>query len=229
VGRIDTLRTSYPHEIQLLQNIGYVSGYDEIRKNPAWVCYQIFKDEIEKGPKRPSRFRVDSRTKSKVSHDDYTHSGYDRGHMAPNYAIALRYGVEAQNQTFLMSNIVPQSPDLNQGPWRELEEAIGLHYANDYGEVWVITGPIYDSSVEVLKSGVEIPDAFYKIVIDQLSDGQWRALAFIMPQTIDRKANFPNYLESIDEIERVSGFDFMSEFDDGLEARLESQKSVRVW
>ncbi len=56
---------------------------------------------------------MDTLTIAKVTHNDYTHSGYDRGHMAPNYAIATRYGQEAQKETFLMSNIVPQLGNLN--------------------------------------------------------------------------------------------------------------------
>jgi DNA/RNA endonuclease G (NUC1) len=130
--------TTYPNPIKIIKNEGFIVGYDEKRMNPAWVAYRIFKDDIETGPKRPSRFSIDKRTSAKVSHNDYTNSGYDRGHMAPNYAIALRYGVDAQKETFLMSNIVPQSPALNQGPWRELEEDVAREYGNSCGEVWVI-------------------------------------------------------------------------------------------
>ena len=51
-------------------------------------------------------------------------SGYDRGHMAPNYAIDTVFGERAHKQTFLMSNIVPQRPELNQGPWKEIEQVV---------------------------------------------------------------------------------------------------------
>lgn len=59
------------------------------------------------------------------------------------------------------------NPDLNQGPWRELEEAVAVRYGNSCEEVWVITGPIYDAEVELLGSGVEIPNEFFKIIIDE--------------------------------------------------------------
>ena len=67
-------------------------------------------------------FEVDPEAADCPTPDDYTRTGYDRGHMAPNYLIATRYGKVAQRETFLMSNIVPQTPELNRGPWRILEE-----------------------------------------------------------------------------------------------------------
>lgn len=212
---------SYPGDLRILKNIGFVVGYDENRKNPAWVCYRVFRDDIEKGPKRPSRFSVDERTASKVSHDDYTNSGFDRGHMAPNWAIALRYGVDAQTETFLMSNVVPQKPNLNQGPWRELEEDVAKIYGNQLEEVWVITGPIYDDAVERLVSGVEIPDSYYKIIVDQLPSGEVRVMAFEMPQEIDRRAKYEDYGVSVNSIEKNTGLDFLSELEDELEVRIE--------
>ena len=65
-------------------------------------------------------------------------------------------------RTFLMSNIVPQRPDLNQGPWLLLEERIARGYASTLGQVWVVTGPIFDAQPEYLASRVEIPDAFFR-------------------------------------------------------------------
>ena len=220
---------SYPNRIKILNNIGFVVGYDEVRKDPAWVSYRIFKDKIERGPKRPSRFMVDDRTEAKVSHDDYTKSGYDRGHMAPNWAIALRYGPEAQIETFLMSNIVPQSPNLNQGPWRELEEVVCKIYGNDLEEVWITTGPIFDKRIEKLPSGIEIPDEFYKIIVDVLPNQEIRVMAFLMPQNIAKDAFYGDYLVSVDMVEEKSGLDFMSELRDDEEELLEMDKLSKPW
>ena len=119
--------TSYGHPVIVLTNIGYLSGYCEAHRNPAWVSFSISSITVGSTAKRPSRFITDTRTRS-ASHQDFTNSGYDRGHMAPNYAIATRYGQEAQRETFFMSNISPQSRELNQIWWRLLEE----REANDF-------------------------------------------------------------------------------------------------
>ncbi len=80
----------------IIENTGFTVGYSELHKNPVWVSYRLFKVDDPVSGKRPSKFKVDERTEACVRHDDYTHSGYDRGHIAPNYAIATRFGREAQ-------------------------------------------------------------------------------------------------------------------------------------
>ena len=113
---------NYGHPVIVLTNIGYLSGYCEARRNPAWVGFSISSVTVGSTAKRPPKFITDPRTTSRVAHQDFSNSGYDRGHMAPNYAIGTRYGHEAQRETFLMSNIAPQAPDLNRIWWRVLEE-----------------------------------------------------------------------------------------------------------
>jgi len=68
----------------IIENTGFTIGYSELRMNPLWVAYRVFHADNPVSSKRPSKFKVDNRTEAKVSHDDYTHSGYDRGHMAVN-------------------------------------------------------------------------------------------------------------------------------------------------
>lgn len=217
----------YPGDLRILENTGFVVGYCEVRNNPAWVSYRVFRADRLQADTRPSRFLEDSRTQSRIDHDGYTHSGFDRGHMAPNFAIATRYGREAQLETFLMSNIVPQDPDLNQGPWRVLEEMIS-GYAQRYDEVWVVTGPLYDHSATFIGPKIEVPDAFFKIVVDETGAGV-RILAFSFPQDVRRKDDPRRFLTTVDAIEALSGFDFFSELPDEIEDRLEAMRASRPW
>ena len=225
---------NYPNPIKRLDRTGYVVGYDEQRKNPAWVAYHLTAIEQKPTSKRPSKFKTDKDTEAKVSHKDYTNSGYDRGHMAPNYGISTRYGREAQLETFLMSNIVPQKPNLNRGVWRELEMKVadtkdGL--ANRFDGVYVITGPIYDDNIEKISKNqieIEIPDGFYKIIVD-IENNMPRALAFIMPQNVNRKDEPEKFLTSIDEIEKQTGLDFFSDLEDSYESKFEAKKVKEIW
>src|SRR5690606_15577773 len=142
-------------KLTVLKNKGYLVGYDEQRRNPAWVAYRVFPPTSFHPPQRPEEFQADRRTRAQIQPHDYRRSGYDRGHMAPNLAIALLYGPEAQRETFLMSNILPQTPELNRGVWKRLEARIIRRYATRFQEVWIIVGPIYSAdSFTKLQCGV---------------------------------------------------------------------------
>ena len=212
----------------VLVNDGFVVGYSEILENPLWVAYRVFAVSNPISHTRPSRFSTDNRTVARISNDDYTNTGYDRGHMAPNAAMDYCYGREGQLDSFLMSNICPQTPTLNRGIWASLEENV-RDWANAYDEVWVFTGPIFDWLQESLPCGVEIPDAFYKIVVDELPEGSLRALAFVIPQDVEAGTSCVDWLESIDYVEQLTGIDFLSGLADSVENELESHRASTIW
>ncbi len=215
--------------LRMLVNRGYVVGYDDARGNPAWVAYRV-KDlaSANEPPPRPERFAIDRRTVARISPENYTGSGYDRGHMAPNYAIATRYGVAAQEETFLMSNITPQKHSLNAGLWKELELKIATNYAARYEEVWVLTGPVFGERPQTLRGGVQIPDAFFLVVIDE-HEGRLRTLSLLVPQDTPSGSRAADFLVSIDEIERRTQLDLLADLDDEAEEQLESLTPSRVW
>ena len=214
----------------VLRNQGFMLAYSEKLKNPLWVSYQVTQKKQPSG-KRPSGFSKDWRSLSSVSHQDYTGSGFDRGHMAPNYLIASRYGRNAQLETFLMTNISPQKPSLNQKSWQRLEEIIADDFSQWHGDFWVVTGPIFDKQPNTLKhSKVSIPRAFYKILIQPSKDNMpAKALAFVFPQEAKARANLLSFITTIDDIEQQTGIDFFHQLDDDIEARLESQKTPEPW
>jgi endonuclease G len=219
-------------EYTMLENIATLVAYDETRKNPAWVAYYLPGPTMYTGHKRIRKFSVDERTCAKVSHSDYTHSGYSRGHMAPSYNIFSRYGREAQKQTYLMSNVCPQLQWLNGGPWNELESRIARteNWARQRCGLWIITGPVYEGDVEKLPSGVEIPDAFFKIVLDIDEEaGNIYVLSFLM--THGKKHNKPlrEYLVSVDNIELLTGLDFFHALEDDVEDSLEAAIPTSLW
>ena len=214
--------------LKILKNRGYVVGYSEKLHDPVWVAYRVFEVKKLESGKRPSRFRVDTRTRSKVSHDDYTGSGFDRGHMAPNYAIATRFGSEGQRETFLMSNIIPQTPSVNQQNWRELEMWVAKRYGRYLEEVWVITGPVFTKPIHRLPSGVAIPSAYYKIIVDE-KDGGLRALAFLIEADCPPLTRLKTKLVSIDEIEEQTGLDFFPKMSTVEQQALESSPAQRLW
>lgn len=214
---------------RVLTNQGYAVGYSDALGNPVWAAYHV-RDlpTIPPPAARPEKFEADRRTAARVAPEDYTNSGYDRGHMAPNYAIATRYGTAAQRETFLMSNITPQLHSLNAGLWKELEMKIATSWPARYSEVWVLTGPVFGAQPKKLRGGVAVPEAFFLIVIDE-NEGKLRTLAFLVPQDAPAGADPERYLTRIDEIQRRTGLDFLSELDAASQQQVESQQAARVW
>lgn len=213
---------------RIFRNDGFMVGYSDLWGNPLWVSYQIKSIQDDTHYQRPQRFSTDWRNLTHITPDDYRHSGYDRGHMAPNYAISRLYGETAQLDTFLMTNITPQKPNLNRKLWQRLEEVEIDHFTQQFKTVWVLTGPIFDPNIERLKSSywVEIPDAFYKIYF-ALPDK--KMLAFIVPQEVRGKEPLDHFLVSVDEVEEKIGFDFFHELEDTREEQLESSIKSAPW
>jgi endonuclease G len=218
---------------RVLRNHGFILGYSDLRGNPLWVEYALTSVEQNRPSlKRPDRFETDWRSINRVSQESYRHSGYDRGHLAPNYAISRLYGSEGQADSFLMTNISPQRPKLNRQVWQRLEEMEVKHFAKLFGKVWVITGPVFDDKTERLLSDwmVEIPDAFYKIYATEDASGKPSAsLAFLVPQNVNGQESLAQFVTSIDSIEAQTGIDFFAELDDRAEAQLEAAVEPMPW
>jgi endonuclease G, mitochondrial len=214
--------------VRVLANTGYVTGYSDELGDPLWAAYRVRDVEPREAPPRPDQFVVDMRTVARIDPDVYSRSGYDRGHLAPNFVIATRYGAQAQEETFRMSNIIPQKHALNAGLWKQLEQRIATSYPGRFGEVWVIAGPVFGERPEKLRRRVAVPEACYMIIVDE-SEGRVRAAAFLFPQDPPTEVALGDYLTTIDEIERRTGLDFLSELSDPAESALEARRLERVW
>jgi endonuclease G len=215
------------------RNHGFIVGYSDMRGNPLWVEYALTPvDESIPSLPRPTHFKTDSRAINRVKHDDYTKSGYDRGHNAPNYAMSHLYGKQGQLDSFLMTNISPQTPKLNRQFWQRLELAEAKYFTKLADKIWVITGPVFTGSTERLSSSwrVEIPDAFYKIYITEAKANQpSKVLAFLVPQTVKGNEPLAQFVTRIDNIEAQTGLDFFSDLDDTIESQLEASIEPQAW
>ncbi len=217
------------HWVHVITNPGFMLGYSELRRNALWAAYVLEPIKAKKYLPRPKHFSTDWRTLMRVGHGDFSRSGYDRGHLVPNYAISQLYGRKAQSATFRMSNIVPQRPHLNRELWQRIEEIELDHYARRFEKIWVLTGPVFDSEQNFLESGVEIPDAFFKLLLDIDRAGNPRVLAFLVPQNVKGSEPLGNFVVTVDEVENLTGFDFYKLLPDEIEQQLERSRPDKFW
>jgi len=219
----------------VLVNQGYVSGYDAGIQDPRWVETRFFAVNNPSSAGRPEQFSPDERIEPEyqVNTHYWTATGYDRGHMAPNWGVSICYGREAQIQTFLLTNVIPQTPALNRGLWETLEKIISNDYAERFGQVWVICGPIFGSNLGTLKDGkVLIPNGCYKIVLRVDQNGSPHALAFEMPQDlpwVHQQQALLQYLTSISKIEQDTGMGFFPDLPAGTKTTLENAVESKMW
>ena len=99
---------------QILKRKGYTLSYNADYKTPQWVAWELTKKETKGKEGRTDKFLPDPDVRgAKAYTGDYTKSGYDRGHMAP--AADMKWSKQAMEESFYMSNICPQNPNLNRG------------------------------------------------------------------------------------------------------------------
>ena len=219
-----------PDDIVILDRGDFKVGWSPKLKHPAWVAYHVLRDAKYPVGKRPSKFSTDFQVPSSPAHEDYTNSGYDRGHMAPNYAIVTRYGEWAQRRTFLMTNIAPQTAELNRGVWRNLEHRIVDYWTQKYGEIWVIVGGLSPEGEMRLIPGtqIDIPVSYYMLIVAQ--EGlDVRAMAVLVPQNVDYYAYAARYLLSIDDLEELTGLDFLPDLPEFISSPMEAELPSRLW
>ncbi|NRA60833.1 MAG: DNA/RNA non-specific endonuclease [Psychrobium sp.] len=125
----------------------------------------------------------------------------DRGHQAPLASFA---GSKYWPELNYLSNITPQDKDLNQGAWKNLEDAV--RKAVTYRKtLFVITGPIYDKEMPSLPKADEshkVPSAYFKIVYDRSG----KAAAFVMQQSAKRKDNYCTSNKSLQDVQALLPF-----------------------
>ena len=218
-----------PQDIRIFDRGEFVVGWSDTLRHPVWCAYHVVKEAKFEEEKRPS-FLLDRSIAKAPRPDDYTRSGYDRGHMVPNHAIVTRYGREAQRKTFLMSNIAPQSPALNRGVWRNVEHRIADLWTKRYGEIWVIVGALPSDCAETLctRHDIDVPSAYFQLVIAQ-EGMEIRSLAVVFPQNVGWYAWPSRYIVTVDELEELTGLDFYPELPEFIQSPLEAELPSRLW
>ena len=187
----------------------YIISHNPTRKMADWVAYKVNKSTI--GGSRSRNWRSDPNipASERLEPSDYTYAhaqiGTDRGHQAP---LASLSGYSTWSQLNYLSNITPQKSELNQGPWRILEERVrNLAQRNDVRDVYIVTGTLYEyffASLPNANEGHRIPSGYWKVIYWN-NGSTTRTAAFIFDQNTPRSANMCNHTYTINEVEGRTG------------------------
>lgn len=222
-------------------------GESDLWGMPEWVSYEI-RSATDHKPyeSRPSTWMTDRQLyEDGIAPRDqsYVRSGYDRGHMCMR-EIARRFGKNADWNSHDVLNAVPQVHEFNAGHWLSLEKWTGI-WANTYGKVWVICGPVVVNRAGNRRSSnwigedgektVVVPQKLFKIVVKE-TDNPRRpdVLAFIYDNDASLgdsslATDHAPYLVSVREIENLTGLDFFTGLSRPDQNSIETQTANHLW
>ena len=214
---------------KLLKRRTYTVSYNRDLRVPNWVAWELNRDRLVERESRTDKFLPDPDLPEReaVTTDDYKRSGWDRGHMCP--AADNRWHWRAMQESFYMTNICPQHHNLNRGDWKELEDDCRV-WVEKYGRIYIACGPIfYKGKPRTIgrEHKVAVPDAFFKVILCADSRPP-RAIGFIYKNT---SGNHPldHYVNSVDQVERITGIDFFPALPDEVEKKVEANYDLKLW
>lgn len=214
----------------LITRNGYVLAYQRDRGTPRWVSWHLGAADITKAVDGyQGEFRTDVSLPAgwpRVIHDDYTSTGYDRGHVIPS---ADRTATQTANEeTFFMTNVVPQAPGNNRGPWAQLEGHTRT-LVEAGAEAYIIAGPL-GAQGTIAGGKVTVPEAVWKVIValpagdDDLSriNAGSTVIAVLMPNNDTVQGQpWQSFETSVNCLQQRLGIDLLSALDPGLQLAIE--------
>lgn len=228
------------HNIVLMKP-GFVTSYNSARGGPNWVSWntnastfgdadrcECFSPDAAFGSSLPDANRINDQ--------DYVNGGYDRGHMVQSESRTSTHSENAS--TFLMTNILPQAANNNQGAWLGFENFLNDRARIDGKQVYVVAGGEYAASPTTLKGAgrVAIPDYTWKVAIvvnsgaglsDVHSTSDITMYAVRIPNLLatapsSKSLVYTAYVTTVDDIEARTGYDFFASLPDNIEKIVEA-------
>lgn len=203
----------------------FALSYNNSKGTPNWVSWQLIHDDIGDAPRvaffpdkdLPAGFQ-------KVTPKDYTGSGFDRGHMCNHSDRSAT--PESSKATFVMSNMIPQSPFVNQKAWAQLEQYCRGLVENNHKHLYIICGPAgkggkgRNGEKETVGTAntVTVPEKCWKVIMvveaggrqDDIKniDEDTRLIAVIMPNDMTVGEDWAGFRVSVKEVEELTGYKF---------------------
>lgn len=205
---------------------GFKVSFNPLHHLPNYVVWELTGDEANGTEPRDSKFKADKDVYGSPTLEDYRNSGFDRGHMAP--AGDMKWSAQAMSDSHYLTNMCPQTRQLNGGRWSTLEQKCRQWAVRDSALI-IITGPILSDELTrtIGPNGVSVPERFFKVIYAPFANPP-RAIAFIMPNA-EHIDGLESLTVSVDQVEAVTGFDFFACLPDDIEDTVEQQANFRDW
>lgn len=185
-----------------IKHLNYETVFSQKQKYPVIVQWWLTKDKLNcKNPvKRQNNFAPDPMlTKESNLAESYIGSGYDRGHMSP--AADAQCDVKQMDESFYFTNMAPQTPQLNRGEWKYLEEWT-RQQSLLLDSIKISAGCV--GKKQVIKQ-LTIPTYCWKVL--QIKKSK-QTLAYVFENGLEKNVSFEGHKVSIDSIKKLTGFTF---------------------
>ena len=210
----------------ILKRKGYVASYNPDLKIPNWVAWHLTAAHADGDVRRFNGYLEDEDVPTpRATQEDYKGSGWSHGHMCP--AGDNKWDEQAMQETFLLTNMCPQDRSLNSGLWNRIEMDC-RKWAKKYGDVYIVCGPVLlNREHETIgPNKVVVPEAFFKVIL--CLQGTPKAIGYIVRNNEGKKKR-DQFINTVDEVERITGFDFFPALPDDIESEVEAHASIDDW
>lgn len=221
----------------LMRKAYYSLSYSQARGIPNWVSWHVFSGDLG-STSRQDDFRPDNTLPPgwfQVQSNSFSGSGFDRGHNCPSGDRTS--SVDANSSTFLMTNMIPQAPAMNQQTWSIFEDSL-RRLVNLGNELYIVMGNYGAGGTgnngfasTIAGGNVTVPSTIWKIAL-VIPNGNadssrvninTRLIAVSIPNSNTATGSWKNYRTSVDAIEAATGYDLLDRLTTSLQAVIESR------
>jgi endonuclease G len=196
---------SHLHVVTICRH-AYILQSDTVAKIPVWVAYTLTPEHTVGCVKRSNAFATDQSLPDDqaAKKKDYTKSGYDIGHQAND--ADMDWDPVVERESFILTNMAPQTPQLNRGNWKVLETTVRA-WAHSGRTLTLYVGPIWNANDPTIgPDKVVVAHSYYKIIVD---DKTKQTLAFVMDNlATDQGDDLAPFQTTVAQIENLTGVTF---------------------
>lgn len=210
----------------ILKRAAYSLSYNLELLIPNWVAWNLTAEHINGNCPRDGKYYEDEDVPlPRATNEDYQGSGWSHGHMCP--AGDNKWDETAMKESNLLTNICPQNAKLNSGLWNKIEQDC-RKWAKKYGEVYIVCGPVLlNKEHETIgENKIVVPEAFFKVILRM--NPQPSAIGFVVRNNEGKKKR-DQFVNSVDDVERITGIDFFPALPDSIEDKVEAYANLEEW